>query len=352
MGYGAVPASSSSSRPNSGSSGVSIATENKKFEPVTPELMWDVSGFSIDDTHTHPLQCQRGGLHEALRPGRKNLRARRAPQAPRGRPRLRWDDHARRTLHHIRHRDRHGAALELGLRLEERDPHAVGHAEFTGGEHQGVPCRHARVLPGARRHEDPDVRAAPEELPPALPPSSWHSTAGPRAGPARLQSLRSNAGGRRLYLRGAQRARQRRLRQDLLDADNGPKRLDIITRISKTAPPSSVRPGPRTARRPRSASWAAAMAAMPPLMAMTMFGGTYDAGVSIVGISNLLTFLNNTAPYRRILRISEYGDPEKDTEALIKLSATTYIDRPAGAPPHRARRQRPARARERGRSDV
>jgi hypothetical protein len=40
-------------------------------------------------------------------------------------------------------------------------------------------------------------------------------------------------------------------------------------------------------------------------MAMTMFGGTYDAGVSEVGISNLVTFLNNTAPYRRVLRISE-----------------------------------------------
>jgi dipeptidyl aminopeptidase/acylaminoacyl peptidase len=49
-----------------------------------------------------------------------------------------------------------------------------------------------------------------------------------------------------------------------------------------------------------------------------------------VGISNLVTFLTNTAPYRRALRISEYGDPEKDREALLKLSPITYIERVKG----------------------
>ena len=42
--------------------------------------------------------------------------------------------------------------------------------------------------------------------------------------------------------------------------------------------------------------------------------------MSVVGISNLLSFLENTAPYRRALRISEYGDPVKDAEALRELS--------------------------------
>jgi dipeptidyl aminopeptidase/acylaminoacyl peptidase len=60
-------------------------------------------------------------------------------------------------------------------------------------------------------------------------------------------------------------------------------------------------------------------------MAMTYFAGTYDAGVENVGISNLMTFLMNTAPYRRILRISEYGDPVKDKAALVKLSPITHI---------------------------
>ncbi len=63
---------------------------------------------------------------------------------------------------------------------------------------------------------------------------------------------------------------------------------------------------------------------------MTMFAGAYDAGVSVVGIANLVTFLENTAPYRRILRISEYGDPVKDRKALLELSPITYADRVKG----------------------
>ena len=65
-------------------------------------------------------------------------------------------------------------------------------------------------------------------------------------------------------------------------------------------------------------------------MGMTLFAGAYDAGVDVVGISDLRTFLRNTAPYRRILRISEYGDPDRDADALAKLSPMTYVDRVKG----------------------
>ena len=61
-------------------------------------------------------------------------------------------------------------------------------------------------------------------------------------------------------------------------------------------------------------------------MGMTKFAGTYDAGMAAVGMSNLVTFLQNTAPYRRALRMPEYGDLEKDREALVALSPVTYID--------------------------
>jgi dipeptidyl aminopeptidase/acylaminoacyl peptidase len=44
-------------------------------------------------------------------------------------------------------------------------------------------------------------------------------------------------------------------------------------------------------------------------------------------MSNLVTFLENTAPYRRALRTSEYGDPDKDRDALKKLSPITYVER-------------------------
>jgi dipeptidyl aminopeptidase/acylaminoacyl peptidase len=46
----------------------------------------------------------------------------------------------------------------------------------------------------------------------------------------------------------------------------------------------------------------------------------WAAGVDIVGISNFITFLKNTGPWRRKLRIAEYGDPEKDREFLERIS--------------------------------
>ena len=62
-------------------------------------------------------------------------------------------------------------------------------------------------------------------------------------------------------------------------------------------------------------------------VAMTLFAGAYDAGISIVGMSDLSTFLKNTGPFRRHLRVTEYGDPMKDKEALAKLSPVNYLDR-------------------------
>ena len=88
------------------------------------------------------------------------------------------------------------------------------------------------------------------------------------------------------------------------------------------------------------------------LIAMTKFAGAYDAGVSIVGISNLVTFLENTAPYRRILRTTEYGDPEKDRDALVELSADDLHREAQGARCLIQGDDRPARAGGRGDPDV
>ena len=111
-----------------------------------------------------------------------------------------------------------------------------------------------------------------------------------------------------------------------LDADNGPKRLNVITDIEDCG--IYVRKAfAKDGKAPKVGVTGGSYGGYATLMAMTYFAGTYDAGVSEVGIANLLTFLENTAPYRRALRASEYGDPVKDRAALIKLSATTYVDR-------------------------
>ena len=73
-----------------------------------------------------------------------------------------------------------------------------------------------------------------------------------------------------------------------------------------------------------------------------LFGGSYGgymvlaglafqpqlwaAGVDIVGISSLVTFLENTAPWRRKFREREYGSLEHDREFLESASPITRID--------------------------
>src|SRR5262249_45412411 len=108
-------------------------------------------------------------------------------------------------------------------------------------------------------------------------------------------------------------------------ADDGPKRLSILSDIqdaAKWARSTFASNG----REPKVGAFGGSYGGYSVLMAMTMFAGDYDAGVDLVGISDLRTFLRNTAPYRRILRISEYGDPDKDADVLAKLSPMTYID--------------------------
>ena len=110
-----------------------------------------------------------------------------------------------------------------------------------------------------------------------------------------------------------------------LAADDREKRLNVITDIedaaiyikSKWAYNGIV---------PKIGVMGGSYGGYSTLMAMSRFAGAYDAGVAIVGMSNLYTFLLNTAPYRRALRITEYGDPETQKDILLKLSAVTYLD--------------------------
>jgi dipeptidyl aminopeptidase/acylaminoacyl peptidase len=112
--------------------------------------------------------------------------------------------------------------------------------------------------------------------------------------------------------------------QAWLDADNGPKRLQVVTDIEDAA--LFVREAwAKNGTAPKVGVYGGSYGGYSALMGMTRFAGAYDAGVSSVGIANLLTFLENTAPYRRQLRISEYGDPVVDRDALVQLSPTSWV---------------------------
>lgn len=110
-----------------------------------------------------------------------------------------------------------------------------------------------------------------------------------------------------------------------LDIDNGPQRLQVITDIEDAAL-FIKKNWAHQGKVPKIGVIGWSYGGYSTLMAMTRFAGSYDAGVALVGMSNLITFLNNTAPYRRALRTPEYGDPEKDKEALLKLSPVTYLN--------------------------
>jgi dipeptidyl aminopeptidase/acylaminoacyl peptidase len=52
----------------------------------------------------------------------------------------------------------------------------------------------------------------------------------------------------------------------------------------------------------------------------------WAAGIEAVGISSLVTFLQNTSPYRRAAREREYGSLERDRAFLERASPTARID--------------------------
>lgn len=59
------------------------------------------------------------------------------------------------------------------------------------------------------------------------------------------------------------------------------------------------------------------------LASMVHYSSRLACGVDIVGISNFVTFLKNTSPYRRDLRRAEYGDERKIGEFLNRISPST-----------------------------
>ena len=63
------------------------------------------------------------------------------------------------------------------------------------------------------------------------------------------------------------------------------------------------------------------------LAAMTEYPELWSAGVDIVGIANMVTFLENTGSYRRRLREPEYGFLEKDRDFLESISPIHKAER-------------------------
>lgn len=62
------------------------------------------------------------------------------------------------------------------------------------------------------------------------------------------------------------------------------------------------------------------------LAALTHYHDLWAAGVNIVGISNFVTFLENTSAYRRAHREAEYGSLAHDREFLESIAPINHLD--------------------------
>lgn len=77
----------------------------------------------------------------------------------------------------------------------------------------------------------------------------------------------------------------------------------------------------------RAALWGGSYGGYMVLAGVSMQPDLWAAGVDIVGMSSLVTFLENTSGYRRAYREREYGSLERDRELLERASPITYLDR-------------------------
>lgn len=108
--------------------------------------------------------------------------------------------------------------------------------------------------------------------------------------------------------------------------DNGEKREDSVKDIGALLDWVGTRP---ELDKKRVAVFGGSYGGYMVLASLTHFPERIVAGVDVVGISNFVTFLNNTSEYRRDLRRAEYGD-ERDPKMkalLQRISPTTNVAR-------------------------
>lgn len=106
--------------------------------------------------------------------------------------------------------------------------------------------------------------------------------------------------------------------------DDVEKRMDSVADLAHTAYWLQAQPGvdPR-----RIAVYGGSYGGFMVLAALTTYPDLWAAGVDIVGISNFVTFLENTGPYRRSAREAEYGSLERDREFLTRISPIHHVDK-------------------------
>ena len=105
-------------------------------------------------------------------------------------------------------------------------------------------------------------------------------------------------------------------------ADDGRKRLDSVADMAALhawLPELGLDPG-------RAALWGGSYGGYMVLAGLAFQPELWAAGVDIVGISSLVTFLQDTSPYRRASREREYGSLDADLQFLRDASPLSRVD--------------------------
>ena len=298
-----------------------------KLTPVTPETRWDVSGFDVDDARTRVLySVNEGGYTRLAGLDAKTLAPLVLPKLPEGAdhvyaggstPNGRFTTFGVETAKAPR--TSYVYDWEKGTLVRWVVPSApeVDTSTFAAATLETYPARDGTPIPAFVRRP---ARCEPAPCPVIV---EFHGGPEGQAQPGFSTYAQTFVDAGYVFVEPNVRGSDG-YGKTWLDADNGRKRLAILSDVEDAAT-WARRTFAASGRAPKVGVMGGSYGGYTTLIAMTKLAGAYDAGVSIVGISNLVTFLENTAPYRRILRASEYGDPVKDRDALVELSAVTHI---------------------------
>jgi dipeptidyl aminopeptidase/acylaminoacyl peptidase len=106
--------------------------------------------------------------------------------------------------------------------------------------------------------------------------------------------------------------------------DDVEKRMDAVADLARCA---TWLAETRRADARRIALFGGSYGGFMVLSAASTYPDLWAAAVDIVGIASLVTFLQNTSPYRRYLREAEYGSLEHDRDFLESISPLNHVDR-------------------------
>ncbi|HSG44780.1 MAG TPA: S9 family peptidase [Anaerolineales bacterium] len=112
--------------------------------------------------------------------------------------------------------------------------------------------------------------------------------------------------------------------KEYLNLDNVEKRMDSVADLSYAVKWLETQPKVDTKR---IAVTGGSYGGFMVLAALTTYPDLWAAGIDIVGISNFVTFLENTGVYRRSHREGEYGSLEHDREFLTSISPIHQVDK-------------------------